>query len=138
MAGFEVLEHTADVGFAAHGAALEDVFVQAVAAMLAIAVETGSIQPREARVVTVSGDNVEALLVNLLDEVLFLFDANIFAPCGCSIRQLGPHTAEICLQGEPRDPGRHPWRVIVKAVTYHGLSVRNEGDEWHARVFLDV
>jgi SHS2 domain-containing protein len=40
--------------------------------------------------------------------------------------------------GEPVNPGRHEPRDLVKAATYHGLSVQQLPEGWEARVILDV
>jgi len=45
---------------------------------------------------------------------------------------------EAVLVGEPRSAARHRWSLIVKAVTYHGLEVREHDGAWTARVFLDI
>ena len=41
-------------------------------------------------------------------------------------------------RGEPIDPQRHHLDVEVKAITYHGLKVQQEGDGWLAEVIVDV
>ena len=49
----------------------------------------------------------------------------------------GPRlTGEI--RGEPHDPRRHPHRVAVKAITYHGLEVARTAAGWQARVIFDI
>ena len=40
--------------------------------------------------------------------------------------------------GEPFDPDRHPLAHEVKAITYHGLFVRREGNGWAAEVIVDI
>jgi SHS2 domain-containing protein len=40
--------------------------------------------------------------------------------------------------GEPRDPKRHPWTLILKAVTYYELRVEQRNDRWESQVFLDI
>ena len=40
--------------------------------------------------------------------------------------------------GGPRDPERHSWELIVKAVTYHQLKVHQKNGRWEPEVFLDI
>ena len=40
--------------------------------------------------------------------------------------------------GEPFEPGLHELKTAVKAVTYHGLSIRQENGLWQATVIIDV
>jgi len=136
--GFQLIEHTADVGFVAHGSTVEDVLREAISALLSIAVDPSDIADREHTDVEVQGDEPSALLVNLLEEVLFLFDANVFAARRAEVRVPRPGTAQVRLFGEPRDPARHRWRLIVKGITYHGLQFQKDANGWRVRVFLDV
>ncbi|MGE3843689.1 MAG: archease [Vicinamibacterales bacterium] len=138
MNGFEVLEHAADLGFLAYGATREDTLEQAVAALLSIAVDPDAIAERGHLDAQVSGDDLNGLLVNVLEEVLFLFDSNAFAPSRAEVTLATDSTARIRLFGEPRDPVRHRWRLIVKAITYHRLAFTQDARGWQARVFVDV
>jgi SHS2 domain-containing protein len=42
------------------------------------------------------------------------------------------------LAGEPYDEQRHAFESEVKAVTYHQLEVRHDGEGWRGRVILDL
>lgn len=92
----------------------------------------------ERRPLRVEGDDVPSLLVNFLAEILSLFDAGHFAPARVEVARVTPTAVEATLVGEPRSPARHRWSLIVKAVTYHGLEVREHDGAWTARVFLDI
>ena len=135
---FTVLEHTADIGLEARGESAKDVFRGAARALLFIAVEDSGIDERDTCRIDVSGDDYPSLLVNFLEEVLYLFDASRFAARDCAVDVLEPTRVVARLIGEPRDPARHPWKLIVKAVTYHGLHVTEDAGGWSARVFLDI
>ena len=135
---FEILEHTADVGFRARGASVAELFEHAAEALLAIAAERRHAEVRETLDVTVDGDDLPSLLVNFLEELLYLFDTGRFVPVRVQVEEVTGSSLRARLSGEPRDPARHPWRLIVKAATYHGLEVGEHEGRWHARVFLDV
>jgi SHS2 domain-containing protein len=42
------------------------------------------------------------------------------------------------IEGEARDASRHPIKVLLKAVTYHGLEVKQHGDVWVAQIIFDI
>jgi SHS2 domain-containing protein len=42
------------------------------------------------------------------------------------------------LTGEPYDPARHEIKVEIKAVTYHQLTIKQEGGQWVGRVIVDI
>jgi SHS2 domain-containing protein len=135
---FAVLEHTADIGFMAEAETPALLFETAALAMLDIAADTRAVEARAQLAIDVAGEDFGALLVNFLSELLYLFDTGRFVPLRLRVEAISPTAVTARLTGESRDPARHPWKLIVKAVTYHGLEVADRGDGWTARVFLDV
>ena len=135
---FEILEHTADIGFRAWGPTPATLFENAAQAMGAIAADSGSIDARAEMSVEVTGEDYESLLVNWLSEIVYLFDSGRFAAARCQVEEISPKELRARLIGEPRDPSRHPWRLIIKAVTYHEIEVVERDGRWEARVFLDI
>lgn len=135
---FRILEHTADIGFEATAASRAGLFAEAVRAFAAIAFEQDTIAPASIRTVDISGDDEAERLINTLEEVLYLFDAGIFATRDCDVDRRDDDRLLVHLRGEPRDTDRHRWRLMIKAVTYHGLDVGERDGAWRARVFLDV
>ena len=73
-----------------------------------------------------------ALLVALLEELIFLADTEGFVPDRTELRLDGNHLLAV-LQGRRTriDP-------IVKAATYHGLRFERNDGVWDARVVFDV
>jgi SHS2 domain-containing protein len=75
---------------------------------------------------------LDALLVELLGELVFLADTESFVP----------DSAELTLEGTRLDGvlrgRRTAVRQLVKAATYGGLRFEQAGDGWRARVVLDV
>ena len=136
--GFEIFEHTADVGFEAWAQTPEALFETCGRALLEVATEPGRVEAREALPIEVAAAGYDELLVDWLNEILYLFDSGRFAPSGFEVRELTREKLTGVLTGEPRDPARHPWQLIVKAVTYHDLFVGRRNGRWEARVVLDV
>jgi SHS2 domain-containing protein len=135
---FELLEHTADVGFRVRGRALEELFAAAGEALQAIAFDTAAVEPRERYALSASGEDLESLLVNWLSEVLYWMDGRRVLIGRFEILELTPERIAAEGWGEPWDPARHPARTGVKAVTYHQLRVAREGEGWVAEVYLDI
>jgi len=135
---FEILEHTADIGFRARGDTAASLFEHAADAFLTIAAERHDARQRESLEITVDGDDLPSLLVNFLEELLYLFDTGRFVPVRVDVLEITGTAIRARLSGEPRDPARHPWRLIVKAATYHGIEVGEHAGHWQARVFLDI
>jgi len=135
---FEILDHTADTGFRAWGDTLGELFENSARAMVAIAADMSTAEARGEKSVEVEGEDYESLLVNWLGEILYLFDTNAFAPKDFRVEEITPTRLKARLVGEPRDPQRHPWLLIVKAVTYYELRVEQRNSRWESQVFLDI
>jgi SHS2 domain-containing protein len=136
--GFEILEHTADTGFRARADSLEELFAQAAAALVSIALDPSGARGLECRELAVRGPDLEELLVNWLNEVLWLLDGCGFAPASFNVLEIHGGGLRAAVSGEPRDGARHPPRIVVKAATFHQLRLARDGNGWTAEVFLDV
>ncbi|MGH2736436.1 MAG: archease [Actinomycetota bacterium] len=134
-AGFEILDHTADVGVAAWGPKLGDAFGQATRGLAEIAgIWRGS--GGEPIAVEVEADDLGGLLVDWLEEILYLHDVRRIALGGVSVEVEGTRArgavSAVPLGDDPVDGTQ------VKAVTYHQLAVEERDDGWWVRVFLDI
>jgi SHS2 domain-containing protein len=133
---------TADIAFEATGRDLAELFSDAANATTNVMIDNiEAIQPREARQIELSNENLEMLLFDFLQELIFLKDAErlLLRPRVVEI----DNRDDICslkatVAGETLDAKRHDQRVDVKAVTLHNFSVEQTNDRWKARVLLDI
>lgn len=136
-AGFEVLDHTAEVGISAWGRDLREAFVQAARGMFALMVDLDSVEERVKRRVEVTAEDREDLLVRWLNELLFLVDSEGLVFSRFEIDRMSERELAATAHGETLDPARHQPLAGVKAATYHQLSVE-EGPPARIAVILDV
>ncbi|HEV8675361.1 MAG TPA: archease [Methylomirabilota bacterium] len=136
--GFEYFEVAADVGVHAWGPTLEACFRQCALGMFNLMVPLDAVAPAESREVGAQGETPELLLVNWLNDLLYLHDVEGFAVRDvAALRFEGPRVhAE--LTGEPVDPARHPRGVLVKAATFHQLALVREPGRTSVRLVLDI
>jgi SHS2 domain-containing protein len=133
-AGFELLEHTADLGVRARGPSLEAVFEQAT---LGLAEVLGAWRPGpgEAVALAVGAADAAGVLVDWLGEVLWLHESRDAGIAGVRVDRAG----EAGAAGRVTLAGHGPFDgTQVKAVTYHQLRVVPDGGGWLAEVYLDV
>ena len=135
---FELLEHTADIGIRAWGETPAELFENAAIAVESVAVELERVEPRIAYPIFASGEDLESLLVNWLNEVVYYMDGGRVAMSRFRINSLTETQAAGHGWGEPRDAERHPPRIVVKAATYHQLRIFHDNDRWVAEVYLDI
>ncbi len=134
---FELLEHPADIGFRARGRTLADLFATSAEALLSIILDASQAQEAQVWELSVEGADLESLLVNWLNEVLYFVDAKGVVFSRTEI-EVGRGKVNAICHGEKLDSERHPLRVLVKAATYHQLRIFESDDGWTAEVYVDV
>ena len=135
---FEILEHTADIGIRAFGSTLPELFENAALAVESIAFDLSGVEPRIACLVSATGDDRTSLFVNWLNEVIYQFDALQIAIARLHWLRFTDTAISARGWGEARDPRRHAPRMVVKAATYHQVSIRQVRGRWIAEVYLDI
>ena len=138
MPGYEITEHTADVGIAAVGRDFSDAMVSLASGMFSIIVDPDLVKTRHSWTVEVASADREALVVDWLNELLYRYEAESLVPkeYRVSVDESGESLVAVCT-GELLDPQRHRPGTTVKAATYHGLEI-SHNDEWRIQVVLDV
>ncbi len=139
---WEVLDHTADAGAMVTADDREDLFIEALRALTDCITQVERVRPDDRREVRLTADNVELLLVEWLGEALYRFDVEGFVAAGGSLEIVEQPDGGLELAGEiageTYDPARHPHKVAVKAITYHGLEVTSGTQGWRATVIFDI
>ncbi len=135
---FEVFDHTADLGLRIHAADRSSLFSEAGRALSSVIVSNpDAVDAQESLSVHVAGGDSEYLLVDWLDELLFLFESKRFLAREFDV-QFDDAGLSATVRGETYNPARHWLAHEVKAVTYHGLTVEHSADGWRAEVILDI
>src|SRR5436309_15903415 len=72
----EVFDHTADIGVRVTAASLEELFAEAGRAVLALVIENpDAIELRHTVTLEIEGEDLDALFVDLLSELIYRIDA---------------------------------------------------------------
>jgi len=133
---------TADIAFEASGRDLPQLFTAAADATMNVMIDNlDAIESRETRQVELSNDNVEMLLFDFLQELIYFKDAKrlLLRAHETQIDQKGEaYFLKAKVAGERLDDTRHQQRADVKAVTLHGFSVQKGDGGWKAKVLLDI
>ncbi len=136
--GWEYFEVAADVGVRAWGTTLEACFRQCALAVFNLIVPLDAVVPVERREVGAQGESPEILLVNWVNELLYLHDVEGFAVRDVEPGRIDGGRVHAVLVGEPVDPARHPRGIQVKAATFHDLELVQEPRRVSARLVLDI
>lgn len=134
-AGFEVLEHTADIGIRAWGRSDAEAFEQAAAGLVEL-LGARAMGPGEARALSASGRDPGGVLVDFLNEMLVLHETEGVGVAAVRIDRLSDTGLEATVEVVPlRAP---PEGIEVKAATYHQLRVDRDPERTLVEVYLDV
>jgi SHS2 domain-containing protein len=136
--GFELVDHTADIGVRAWGPTAEEVFEQAALATFSLVCDPLDIGELETVEVTLEAESMDLLLAAWINELLYVFEARGLVLSQFDLLELGDHSLRARVSGEPLDTSRHIVCGGVKAATLHELSLQRRDDGWEGFVLLDV
>jgi len=131
---FEEIEHTADRAFRVQGRDLSELLVNAVRAVHALEGIRSAGETSATRELEVEGIDSESLLVNWLNEILFVEQQHQVRCEKFQIRELnGFHVrARVETRGCPG------YQTGIKAVTFHNLKICKTPVGMEAEVVVDV
>lgn len=138
MKTFETIDISGDAGIRAYGNTVEDVFVNAAIGMYSLITDLERIREEKEVPVKVESHSLDGLIVSWLNELVFLFDTFGFIGKKITIKTFGDNRVTAGVRGEDFDPERHERRLLIKAATYHQLSIAKEEGLWVANVIFDI
>ncbi len=132
----EELEHTAEIGLRVFAASRAEAYACMATAMFVL---TGAIADptaqQTARTITIRAPDAETLLVDWLNELLYLYETTGEICTAARISNWHPTELTATITSAPGDlaPVLH-----IKAVTYHDLAVEEQNGAWMVQVYFDI
>jgi len=132
---YEQIAHTADIGIAAYGKSMDELFANAAAGMFSLITDLRGVKAVGEYHVRLKADTTEDLMVAWLSELLYLHETQrlLFKRFDVSVKR---NTLDAKIDGEVMDRSRHHLHMVVKAVTYHMIEVNPR--KGVARVIFDI
>jgi len=127
------------------GASLPEAFAQVALGVFALLANPASVEERDAREVRAHGSARESLLVNWLNECLYVLDVEGFVPRRVEFTIVAldasapggePLHLHCRLHGEDFDPARHSPLEAVHGIRSDGAAVLATGAGFEARVMI--
>lgn len=134
MESFEEIEHTADRAFRVTGHDMAELLQNGARAMQALDGPLPAGEPSATQAIQVEGVDRESLLVNWLNEILYLEQVHRVVCDRFHIDELQNH--RLRARVETRHCNRNS--THIKAVTFHNLQIREIPQGLEAEVVLDV
>ena len=138
MKPYEVIANPSDVGIVAYGKTLEEAFEHSAKGMFSLLADPKSVQPKTSFNITINAETREELLVNWLNELLYLEDSQRLLFKNFKIQSLSQTELKAEVKGEKIDPSRHQILRSIKAATYNQLEIKEREKGWQVTVVFDV
>ena len=135
-----MLEHMTDALIEVEADTLEHAFELAAKALIDVMIDVDKVDSKEEFSVSVEGHDLESLLYNWLEYVMIMLVSDHIAlnRFRVSIINRRGYTLDAKLYGEPLDLDKHNYKVEIKGVTYHMMSIQKEGDRYRLTFLLDL
>ena len=134
---FDIVNHTADVGIIAYGADKSQAFANAARALFSLITELDDVEEVLYQDIELTAPDEESLLVEWLNELIYLFDAKGIIFKRFDITELNNTRLKARSYGERVDSSKHRLKTGVKAATYHMLKV-DKDNGCKVQVLFDI
>ena len=139
---FHEIDHTGDIGIQVTAASLPQLLERAALGMFRVLTDLEAVHESESTQIAVNGRDLEALMVRWLSDLNYrhtvghvLYSAFEVAP----IEETEDGFAlTATARGEPIDPDRHTVYTEIKAITFHGMEIKETDDGWAVQVIFDM
>ncbi len=136
MGTWQELDHTADLALRVAGVDLADLFATAARGMASLLVEPEAVTLSESALVTLSAPDVETLLVDWLNELLYLGERGkaLSVYTAFEFATLTPTSLRATAYGGAVDH----YEAVVKAATFHNLEIRKTPEGYETEIVFDT
>jgi len=134
---FEIIDHTADVGIIAYGTDIRQAFANAARAMFSLITELDEVEEIIYRDIELTAPDQESLIVEWLNELIYLFDTENIIFKRFDITRLNSTQLKARSYGEKVNSSKHKLKTGIKAATYHMLRI-SKGDGCRIQVLFDI
>ncbi len=131
---FEEVEHTADLALKVHGHSLKEVFINAACGLFSLMADLESLSASISREVYLEAPDRECLLVDWLNELLYLHEVEEEIYTRFEIKALSPTALSAIIWGTKMTASK----LAVKAATFHDLEIMETEDGYLTTVVFDV
>ena len=136
------IDHTGDIGLQIRASSLEALYARAAVGMFRVLTDIDAVQGRASTAVEVTAPDREALMVRWLSELNFIHTTQHWLFCRFDVALTPGDEGDLRLQatghGERIDRARHTVFTEIKAVTFHGMEIRETDDGWTVQVIFDM
>ena len=127
---YKLLEHATDAFIEVTASSLEEAFIRAGESVVDITLDQRLVEEKEQRTLIVTGEDLDLLLFNWLEEIIYQLITEGFAihRFALKISKNLEYKISATAFGEEIDLKKHQFKVEIKAPTFHLMEIKQNGD----------
>jgi len=133
---YKLLKHTGDIKFQAEGKTLRKAFLNSALILKEIMTEEAKIKAKKKKKIKIKGKDEKQLLLNFLEEFLFLLDAEDFILSKIKKLKIKDNKLEAEIVGDKASS--YGFSNSVKAITYSEMKIEKKRGKFIIQIVLDV
>ena len=138
MKKYEFINHTADLGIRVWGESIEELFKNAAYSMFDTIADLNRVELKKTMKVEIEKEELDELLADWLRNLLYKFNGDRYLLKEFRVETIDTQGLKAKVKGEKLDLSRHHLKTEIKAVTYHGLEVKEVDRGWEAQIIFDI
>ena len=132
------IEHTADFGIKIWASSLKILFEKGAKIFENLLVDLKNVNSKEEMEFEVEGENKEELFLNLLRELLFIFETRGLIFKKFKLEFKNDNKIFVIGKGEKFSPLKHKRKLNIKAITYHNFYIKKLKNGFETQIIFDV
>ena len=136
---YKVLDHATDALIVVTASSLIEAFEVAGYSVVDTILDNSKIEEKKERNIVVNGKDLNYLLYNWLEEIVFLLITEGFAikKLNITLERNEKYIISAQIFGEDFDIQKHGFKVEIKSPTFHEMDIQ-QGEETKLRYLLDL
>jgi SHS2 domain-containing protein len=136
--GFNVLDHTADIGIVAYGNNIEALFSNAATGLFSLMTDLDTIKDVDQKLIELTAEDPEILLVEWLNELIYIFEVDHIVFKRFEIEELTENRIKARCYGQHINPKHSKLEREIKAATYHMLKISKGDNGYQVTIIFDI
>ena len=135
---YDILNHPKDLAVEIYGNSMEEIYNNAVRAFTDLLLGLKGLRGTKKRELEIVGVDESSLLVNLLNELIFLFEIEDVVSTGISKMEIEGMTMRATIKYQVVDRSQKPVLRQIKAAKLNSLKIKRLHDGYHCLIVFDI
>ena len=131
------IDISGDVGLEIYGSDIKAVFTNAALGLYRL-ITPSTVADVETINLTVTGENIENLLIKWLNELIYIFDVDGLVASRVIIQNIIETELFAVIVGDFFDTEKYERGLLIKAATYHNFVLKKQNNGYIAKVIFDI